>query len=62
MSTWHDDEPLDDALHLFWGAFPAEGKLGGPARIGISVGSHEWIEEMRRSADDFLRDGEQARQ
>ncbi len=58
MSTWNDDEPLDDALHLFWDAFPAEGKVGGPARIGISVGSHEWIEEMRRSANDLLR-GEQ---
>lgn len=62
MSTWHDDEPLGDALHLFWDAFPAEGKLGGPARIGMSVGSHEWIEEMRQSADDFLGGGEEAGQ
>lgn len=59
MSTWHDDEPLDDALHLFWDAFPAEGKLGGPARIGISVGSHEWAEEMRLSAEHLLRGGEE---
>ena len=59
MSTWHDDEPLDEALHLFWDAFPADGKLGGPARIGISVGSHEWIEAMRRSAADLLRGGEE---
>lgn len=62
MSAWHDDEPLDEALHLFWDAFPAEGKVGGPARIGISVGSHEWIEEMRRSADDLLRGGEEPEQ
>lgn len=41
MSTWHDDEGLEESLQLFWDAFPAEGKLGGPARIGISVGSHE---------------------
>lgn len=61
MSTWHQDEPLEDALLLFWSAFPAEGKLDGPARIGISVGSHEWVEEMRQSADDFLRGGEQPR-
>ena len=59
MSTWHDDEPLDDALHLFWDAFPAERKQGGAARIGISVGSSEWIEEMRRSADSYLQGGEQ---
>ena len=59
MSTWHDDEPLEEALLLFWDAFPAEGKRGGPGRIGISVRSHEWIDDMRRSADDFLRGGEQ---
>ena len=62
MSTWHDDEPLDDALHLFWDAFPAEGTLGGPARIGISVGSHEWVEEMRQSAADLLRGDEEPEQ
>ena len=61
MSTWHDDEPLDDALHLFWDAFPAEGKQGGAARIGISVGSSEWIEEIRQSAYD-LRGGEEPEQ
>lgn len=59
MSTWHHDEPLADALLLFWNAFSAEGKLDGPARIAISVGSHEWFEEMRGSADDFLRGSEQ---
>ena len=59
MSTWHSDEPLEDALLLFWNAFSADGKLDGPARIAISVGSHEWFEEMRGSADDFLRGGEQ---
>ena len=62
MSTWHDDEPLDDALHLFWDAFPAEGKQGGAARISISVGSNEWVEEMRQSADDLLRGGEEREQ
>jgi hypothetical protein len=59
MSTWHRDEPLEEALLLFWDAFPAEGKRGGPARIGVRVRSHEWIDDMRRSADDFLRGGEQ---
>ena len=59
MSTWHDDEPLDEALLLFWHAFPAEGKLGGPARIGISVGSQDWTEKMQQSARDFLRVGEE---
>lgn len=62
MSTWHHDEPLEEALLLFWNAFPVEGKLDGPARIGISVGSHEWVEEMRRSADDFLRGREKPKQ
>lgn len=62
MSTWHDDEPLDDALHLFWDAFPAEGEQGGAARISISVGSSEWADEMRQSADDLLRRGEEPEQ
>ena len=62
MSTWHHDEPLEDALLLFWNAFPAQGKRDGPARIGISVGSQEWLEEMRRSAGDFRRGGEKPEQ
>ena len=60
MSSWHDDETLVEALLLFWYAFPAEGKAGGPARIAISVGSPDWLGQIRRSADHHLRDANEA--
>jgi len=59
MTAWHDDEPLEDALLLFWSAFPDEDKPGGPARIAVSVGSDEWLDAMRRSGDQVLQDGDE---
>jgi hypothetical protein len=56
MSTWHDDESLEEALVLFWDAFPSEDKLGGPARIAVSVASHDWLEQLRADADHYLHD------
>jgi hypothetical protein len=55
MTAWHDDESLDDALVLFWSAFPGEGKPGGPARVAVSVGSDEWLDGMRRAASNSSR-------
>ena len=45
MTTWHEDESLDEALLLFWDAFPADGRRGGAARVAVSVGSEAWLGE-----------------
>ena len=50
MSTWHTDEPLHEAMTLFFCAFPDEGKAGGAARIALSVGPQDWTAALRRIA------------
>ena len=47
MSTWHADEPLNEAMTVFFSAFPDEGKPAGPARILLNVGERDWTGPMR---------------
>jgi hypothetical protein len=54
MTTWHNDEPLDEALFLFWWAFPSEGKRGGPFRVAVTVGEPRWAEAVDRLAEHHL--------
>jgi hypothetical protein len=54
MTTWHDDESLDEALFLFWWAFPSEGKRGGPFRVAVTVGEPRWAEAVDRVAQHHL--------
>jgi hypothetical protein len=54
MTAWHNREPIDEALDLFWDAFPDEEKRGGPARIALAVSFEEWAEEVRRSATEEM--------
>lgn len=56
MTTWHTSESLEDALLLFWYAFAAEGKQGGPGRVVLTVGSPNWPDEVRRIAAEDLRE------
>jgi hypothetical protein len=49
MTAWHDHEPIEDALDLFWHTFPDEKKQDGPARVVLVVDSDKWVEAVRRS-------------
>ena len=54
MTTWHDDEPLDDALWFaMFNSYP-DPELFDSCRsmIGISIGSKEWATEIRAAMSD----------
>lgn len=54
MTTWHDSDPLADALEFFWmAAAPAEGKAWGPTYLALSVGSTK-IHELLADAAGAL--------
>lgn len=48
MTMWHDDEPLDEVIELFWDSSIAmEGKSWGPIRLVLEIGTREWSDEIR---------------
>jgi hypothetical protein len=49
MTTWHDDEPLEEALWFFQMlALPTEESIAGNFdRLAVAVGNPHWAEEMR---------------
>jgi hypothetical protein len=49
MSTWHDKEPLSEALwFLLFCTFPDDAYAGGcRAAVGITIGPKEWADEVR---------------
>ena len=55
MTTWHDSEPLQEAIWFAANAaFPSDSYPGaGGALIAVSVGSSEWDTEIR----DYLQAG-----
>jgi hypothetical protein len=56
MTTWHANDPLDEALFLFWWAFPDEGKPGGPYRVVVVADNEEWYAAVQRIAEHHLAD------
>ena len=54
MTTWHDDEPLEEAIwFLIHAAYPEEALLPTcETRIGIAVANDNWAEELYRRFDD----------
>lgn len=51
MTTWHGDEPLEEALWFFkMCAIPSEDHVfAGFDRFVVSVGNPEWADEMKRT-------------
>jgi hypothetical protein len=54
MTSWHDNEALDEAAVLFWWAFPDRGKPGGPHRVALAVGRPDWDRALQRIARHHL--------
>jgi hypothetical protein len=54
MTSWHDNEALDEAAVLFWWAFPDEGKPSGPTRVALAVGRRDWDLALQRVARHHL--------
>jgi hypothetical protein len=50
MTTWHDDEPLEEALWFFQTlALPTEPPIvGNFDRFAVAVGNPQWADEMSR--------------
>jgi hypothetical protein len=43
MSTWHDDEPLEEAIWFFiQSAFPLDTEIANTSYVAISVGNPDW--------------------
>ena len=43
MSTWHDDEPLEEAVWFFLqSAFPPDGEIASTSYLAITVGNPDW--------------------
>ncbi|HSI14499.1 MAG TPA: hypothetical protein VK961_20785 [Chthoniobacter sp.] len=54
MSTWHDDEPLEEAIWFFLEcAFPLDHKIDTTSYVAITVGSAEWASAVERSISDL---------
>jgi hypothetical protein len=56
MTTWHDDEPLDEALDFFvnW-SLPNGGFQGGSDyRLAISIGNPEWTATIKQFLEGRL--------
>lgn len=51
ITTWHDDEPLGEALSFFWhSARPYEGQERGPLMLVLAVADPNSAAEVRRRA------------
>ena len=58
MSTWHDDEPLDEALWFFLQcAFPPDSDITTTSRLAVTIGSLEfaaWVEDALSDVPAFV--------
>jgi hypothetical protein len=54
MTTWHDDESLDETLYFFLrDTWPAEtNEEGCGSALAITVGSGQWAEHVERRLRD----------
>lgn len=54
VSTWHDDDSLQEALQFFWiAAAPDEGKESGPSFLALSVGSEDLHASLRAAVAEL---------
>jgi len=60
MTTWHADEPLDEALYFFLrNAWPDEGYSEDGSAIAITIGSLDWaahVDRRLRDRDSLVED------
>ena len=54
MSTWHDDEPLAEAIwFMLFNAYPDDAFFDDcHSALGLSLGSSTWAAEIRRAMSD----------
>ena len=53
MTTWHDDESLDETLYFFLrNTWPDEGYSECDSAVAITVGSAEWAAQVERRLRD----------
>jgi hypothetical protein len=54
MSTWHSDEPLEEALWFFIEcAFPLDTEMATTSHLAITVGSSDWAASVRHALSDL---------
>jgi hypothetical protein len=53
MTTWHEDDTLEETLEFFWICSVADdGKSGDPVRIVLVIGSPRWANRVRHWSSD----------
>jgi hypothetical protein len=53
MSTWHDDEPLEEAIWFFSnGASPPDGEMDGVSYLAVTIGNDAWADTVERALSD----------
>ncbi len=54
MSTWHDDEPLEEALWFFTAsAFPLDTEIETTSYLAVTVGSTDWAATVEHALSDL---------
>ena len=54
MSTWHDDEPLEEAIWFFLEcAFPLDHKIGTTSFVAVTVGRADWAFTVEHALSDL---------
>ncbi len=54
MSTWHEDETLEDAIWFFTQcAFPLDHEIPTTSYLAVTVGNPEWAETVDRCLSDL---------
>jgi hypothetical protein len=54
MSTWHNDEPLEEALWFFIQcAFPLDTEIATTSYLAITVGSSDWAASVHHALSDL---------
>lgn len=55
MSTWHDHEPLEEAVWFFLqSAFPLDGEIASTSYLAITVGNPDWAATVDRSFSNLF--------
>jgi hypothetical protein len=53
MSTWHDDEPLEEAIWYFLQcASPPDGEMDGMSDLAVTIGNDAWADRVERALSD----------
>jgi hypothetical protein len=55
MSTWHDDESLEQALWFFVQlAFPLDHEIPTTSYVAVTVGRHDWAISIEKALSDLV--------